>query len=123
MSDAPDTLLVRKGRLLTPGSRTRYRWTRLRKGKTLFGGDGELLIGMVALVLRCLTIPIFATADLLIWPLARLTLARGPWFVVRLTFDGPDPRFARVAEARTCEEVMHQRRAMRDARKPQGALG
>ena len=116
MSDGPDALLIRKGRVLTPGSRTRYRWTRLRSGRTLLLDDPEGLVGIVALSLRCLTLPILAAVDLFLWPLARLTLARGPWYVVALTFDGPDPRFARVAEAGTRQGALRRRRDVHKVR-------
>jgi hypothetical protein len=102
--------------MLTPGSRTRYRLTRLRYGKTLFLGEGELVLAIVAVAVRLVTLPLFAVIDLILWPVARLTVARGPWFVVAVRFDGVDARFDRIAEASTRDDALRRLHALRRPR-------
>ena len=45
---------------------------------------------------RMLTLPLFALVDLSWWPLARATVARSGWTVVRVDFHGVDAEFVRV---------------------------
>ena len=102
------SLLIRRGRVLTPASRTRYRWLRLRTGRAMFlQGDG--FVAIVGSAVRVLTLPLFALIDLLWWPIARITIARSGWTVVRVDFDGPDAEFVRVAEAASKTEAMTRR--------------
>ena len=107
MSPSP-LLLIRKGRVLTPGSRTRYRWIRLRMGWAYYDGDG------IGLVLRLVSLPVAIGLDYALWPLVRRTLGRGPWWVVevRFTWEHDDAEFVRFAQASSEAEAHDLRRQM-----------
>jgi hypothetical protein len=51
--------------------------------------------------------------DYAVWPLARVTVARGKWYVVALGFNDVDARFDRVAEADSFEEIKQRRRELK----------
>jgi hypothetical protein len=70
--------------------------------------------------LRILTLPLLALLDLSWWPLARLTVARSGWTVVRVDFDDVDAEFVRVAEAETKVEAERLRREMASKGKMSG---
>jgi hypothetical protein len=102
-------LLLRKGRVLEPRSRLRYRWTRLRTGNVVGATSGDPFFDLGAIVIRAVTIPFLTLFDLVLWPLALVTLARGKWYVVSLRFSGPGARFDRIAEAESFEEIKRRR--------------
>jgi len=106
-----ERLLLQKGGVLTPRSRLAYRLERLRRGKTA-GLDRMDEVSLVSLVLRLATLPFVTVADSVSWPLLRRTLGRGSWWVVALSFHGPDAQFARVAEAQTLDDAARKRPAM-----------
>ncbi len=110
-----DVLLLQKGRTLSPASRRRYRWVRVRAGRSITLEQPDAFVGVVGLVVRLITIPFLAGVDLLLWPLARVTVARGKWFVVALRFNGPDAAFDRVAEADTLDEIKVRKRELERA--------
>src|SRR3954469_23232250 len=89
-------LLVRRGRVLTPWSRFRYRWLRLRTGRALILHNDEALIVIAGTILRLATLPALLFVDYLWWPLARLTVARSGWTVVRVDFHDVDAEFVRL---------------------------
>lgn len=62
-------------------------------------------VAVVALVLRVASLPLLTLVDFVAWPVVRLTLGRGPWWVVDLRFHGPDAEFVRIAEASTYDEA------------------
>lgn len=100
----PGLLLLRKGRILTPRSRLRYRLARLRVAKR----DGIESVDehtVVALLVRLVTLPLLTVVDFLAWPMARRILGRGSWWVVQVRFHGPDAEFVRIAEAATQDEA------------------
>ena len=110
-----DYLLIRRGRVLTPWSRTRYRWLRLRSGHATFqsvamSSELDLPVAAVGSGVRILTLPLFALLDLSWWPLARATVARSGWTVVRVDFHGADAEFVRVGHVSTRDEAQRLRR-------------
>ena len=105
-------LLIRRGRVLTPWSRLRYRWLRLRTGHALFLQDPEGWMAVVGSVVRVPTLPLLLLVDYLWWPLARLTVARSGWTVVRVEFRDVDAEFVRVAEATSKDEVEEVRETL-----------
>jgi hypothetical protein len=110
--DQTNVLLLRKGRLLNPPSRLRYRWVRLRAGKSLALQEAEPFAGLLFLALRIITIPVVTVFDFAVWPLALVTLARGKWCVVALSFNDVDPSFDRIAVADTFVEIKERRREL-----------
>ncbi len=88
---------MRKGRVLTPRSRMRYRFLRVRKGRVVGGDLDELSIGVYAV--RLVTIPLLVLWDWVTWPVVRRIAGRGPWYVVEVRFHGEDAEFVRIAEA------------------------
>lgn len=108
---SPGPLLLRKGRVLTPRSRLRYRLARVRV--TDWGLD-ELTVGV--LIARFVTLPFLTIFDVVAWPVARRTLGRGSWWVVEVRFHGPDAEFVRIAEASTQDEATAKRTEIADAR-------
>lgn len=110
--DETNVLLLRKGRVLNPPSRLQYRWVRLRAGKSIALREPDLLVFILFVALRIITIPVLTIVDYAVWPLALLTLARGQWYVVALSFNDVDARFDRIAEADTLDEVKQRRREL-----------
>jgi hypothetical protein len=97
-------LLIGRGRILTPLSRFRYRWLRLRTGHALFL-QGDAWLGAMGSVARMATLPVLLLVDLLWWPLAEVTQARSGWTVVRVDFHDVDAEFVRLAEATSKAEA------------------
>jgi hypothetical protein len=110
--DQTNVLLLRKGRVLNPPSRLRYRWLRLRLGKSIGLNEPEPVAGLLMIAVRLVTIPILTAVDYALWPVSLRTVARGKWYVVALSFDGLDARFDRIAEAETFEEIKARRRKL-----------
>ena len=113
--DRTGVLLLRKGGVLNPPSRLRYRWVRLRTGKSIVLGEPDVLVGILLVALRLVTIPVLTIVDYLVWPLALVTIARGKWYVVALGFNDVDARFDRIAEADTLDEIKQRRRELEHA--------
>jgi hypothetical protein len=111
-SERTNVLLLRKGRMLIPSSRLRYRWTRIRVGKAIPLGSTDVLTGVLLIALRLITIPVLTLVDYLLWPVALVTVARGNWYVVALGFNDVDPTLDRIAEAETFDEIKQRRREL-----------
>ncbi len=111
-SERTDVLLLRKGRILTPSSRLRYRWARIRGGKSLALASPDPLVGVLLIAVRLVTLPVLTVVDYLLWPPALVTVARGPWYVVALGFNDVDPTFDRIAEAATFDEITRRRKEL-----------
>ncbi len=79
-------LLLRKGRVLTPRSRLRYRLQRIRAGKVAGFETGDPELTITALLLRLVSLPFFTLVDYIAWPVVGRTLGRGSWWVVGLRF-------------------------------------
>jgi len=102
--NASGDLLIRRGRILTPWSRFRYRWLRPRTGQALFL-QGDSVLGAIGSVARMATMPVLLLVDFPWWPLAELTRARSGWTVVRVDFHDVDAEFVRLAEATSKAEA------------------
>jgi hypothetical protein len=113
--DHTNVLLLRKGHVLNPSSRLRYRWLRLRLGKSIGMNEPEPLAGLTLMALRLATMPVLTAVDYIVWPLALRTVARGMWYVVTVSFEGLDASFERIAEAETFDEIKARRRELERA--------
>ena len=102
-------LLLRRGRVLTPRARMRYRIERLRFVPSTT--DGELL-DLILYVARAISIPVLALFDWAAWPIVKRTLGRGPWWVVELRWNDEDAEFVRIAQASTRAEAQSRRSAL-----------
>jgi hypothetical protein len=98
------TFLLRKGRVLTPHSRLRYRLLRLRTLRTA-GLDLDEFVAVGSLALRSVSLPFVVAFDYLAWPVVRRTLGRGQWTVVKVQFHGLDAEMVRVAWADTEDDA------------------
>ena len=67
--------------------------------------QGEIWLGAIGVVARIATLPLLLVVDLLWWPVARMTVARSGWWVVRVDFHGVDAEFVRLAEAASKAEA------------------
>src|SRR5262245_8833104 len=110
--DQTNVLLLRKGRVLNPPSRLRYRWLRLRLGKSIGLNEPEPVAALLMIAVRLVTIPILTAIDYALWPVALFTVARGKWYVVALGFNGLDATLDRIAEAETYDEIKARRREL-----------
>lgn len=109
-------LLLRKGRVLTPRSRLRYRLQRIRAGKVAGFETGDAAITIAALLLRLVSLPFFTLFDYIAWPVVGRTLGRGSWWVVDLRFHGPDAEFVRIGESSTHAAAQARLTALSEAR-------
>jgi hypothetical protein len=110
--DQANVLLLRKGRVLNPASRLRYRWLRLRTGRSIALQEPDLLLGILFVAVKVITIPVLTMVDYALWPLALMTIARGKWYVVALVFNDVDATFDRIAEADSLVEIKQRRREL-----------
>jgi hypothetical protein len=113
---ATGPLLLRKGRVLTPGSRLTYRLQRIRAGKVAGFETGDEAITIAALLLRLASLPLLTLFDYIAWPVVRRTLGRGSWWVVDVRFHGPDAEFVRIAESSTYAAAQARLTALSKAR-------
>jgi hypothetical protein len=82
-------LLLRKGRVLTPWSRFKYRLVVLRAGRSMAIVDDEVL-GPLSFAVRVATLPLLGLLDWMAWPVVKRTAGRGSWWVVEVRFHDVD---------------------------------
>src|SRR4051794_1301516 len=91
-------LLLRKGRVLDPRSRLRYRWWLIRTGRSVAFRADEF--SLLLIPLRALTLPLVTAFDFLAWPIVRRVMGRGRWYVVQTRIhDEVEIEMVRIAEA------------------------
>src|SRR5258706_13373607 len=109
MSRAP-TFLLRKGRVLEPRSKLRYRLLLLRSGRSMALAADELSVPLV--LVRVLSLPFLTAIDFISWPIAARTLGRGPWWVVEVQLRDVEVDLVRVAEATDVDTARERRKEL-----------